>query len=173
MNTLHIFKTAITGALITGLLCALFFISVMQIENISPIARYVDIWIPALVMFYFMRKVKIDRPGGTFHFWEGLYMGNIIGIVGGAVSGILLYLTITFISPKPLENYKAVSIAYLEASKAFIESNMKGTFEQKKAEIEAFTAWGLAKDESIRKIFYCFVLVPIISILNRKKQKAP
>jgi Mn2+/Fe2+ NRAMP family transporter len=169
MNTLHIFKTAIVGAIIIGLLCAIFFCSVMQIENISPIARYVDIWIPALVMFFFMQKVKQERADGSFHFWEGLYMGNIIGIVGGMVSGLLLYLFISFISAKPLENYIAASLAYLEASKEFIDQNMKGDFEVKKSEIQQFTAWGLAKDESIRKIFYCFVLVPIISLLNRKK----
>lgn len=170
MSTLQIFRLSILGAAITGLLTSIFFIIVMQVKGVSPLARYIDIWIPATVMFFFMRLVKIKRTDGHLHFWEGLYMGNIIGIVGGMISGLLLYIFITWVSPTPLSGYKEASLRFLEQSKNYVETHMgKEEYERKMTEIENFDGWALAKDESIRKIFYCFVLVPIISMINRKK----
>ena len=170
MTNLRFFKVALVGALGIGALCAAFFYLAFLPGKISPVVRFFDFWIPALVAVFVLIYIRSFRPAGQpFHFWEGLMLGNCMFWFGGLFSGIFIWM-ISVYDIRPFEHFISSSIEYLaldqaNADEKFKLKNLPEVLAEMKALKPSFMIW----DEAKKKIMYSFVLVPLISMIIRRK----
>jgi hypothetical protein len=164
------FKKALLGGSLAGISCGIFFIWAFSVKEVHPIVRMLDFWIPAVFIGFFMWWIRETKGGQVFHFWQGLVVGNVIGFTSGVLSGITLFVTFNWISDQALLNY-------LDSSKQLLILQNQHANEpvspEKLAsalkEIDGFEPARLLWEEIFRKVSYCFVLVPLISIFFRRK----
>lgn len=167
---IQLLRIAALAGLLSGIGCATYFILVFGNVLTSPLARYLDIWIPALAMIFSMWYVRGGRRDGHLHFWEALMMGNVTQLVTAFVSASILYVVLTYVSDAAL-------LGYIEGSKMFIINSKANTIQQfgqqaydeQIATIGQTTAKGIFADEFFKKITYMFLLVPLLSLILRNK----
>lgn len=163
------FKWILVGSLMIGLGCAGFFLVTFQSQLVLPQARFFDIWIPLVVSVFIMILVRSLKPGQPFHFWEGLLCGNLMIWFGGLLSGLLLW-QISLVWPEPLQNFIQSSIRYLnETQKHLPEEQKMKDLPQQIEHIRNTSASYFVLDELKKKVVYSFILVPLISMIFRRK----
>ncbi len=164
------FKKALIGGGLAGICCALFFIVAFSQKEVHPIARVLDFWIPGLFIAFFLWWIRETKPGEAFHFWQGLAIGNVMGFASGLLSGICLFSVFSLGFDQPLLNY-------LNSAKHLLTLQNQQTSEpispEKMAlvlnEVDSFRPARFIWEEVFRKVSYCFVLVPLISMFFRRK----
>jgi hypothetical protein len=163
-------KKAFIGGSLAGLLCAVFFIVVFSQNEVHPIARMLDFWIPGIFIGFFMWWIRETKPEPTFHFWQGLAIGNVIGAVCGLLCGISLFFIFKFVSDHALLNYlesvkHLLSLQNEQAAEPLSPEKLASVMK----EVDDFNPMRFIWEEVFRKVSYCFVLVPLISMFFRRK----
>lgn len=116
MKRQRILKYGLTFGTIAGLVCFLFFIS-LYLSDPNPLnIRRPDIGFNIIFIFvgiwYFKR-----RNGGILHFYEGFSIGFVINIVAALISGVAIYLFLTFYDMTPFQTWLDEGVRFLESRK--------------------------------------------------------
>lgn len=167
---LQLLRVATYAGLFSGLGCAAYFILVYANLQTSPVARYIDFWIPTMAMVFSMWYVRSKRSDGHLHFWEALMMGNFTQLLTAILSASAIYCVNTYVSDASLQGYIWACKEYIINSRAYtIEQFGESAYLQQLADIVKMTAKDMFKEELFRKILYMFLLVPLIALILRKK----
>jgi hypothetical protein len=163
-------KIAALAGLLSGAACATYFILLYANVQTSPMARFIDVWIPAFAMIFSMWYVRSARRDSHLHFWEGLMMGNITQLFTAIISASVIYFMLTYVNDAALKGYIEATQQWMIHSK----ENTVRVFGQKAYDMQLaqnlkLSARDLFIDELVKKIMYMFVLVPLISLILRKK----
>jgi len=165
------FKKALFGGSLAGLCCALFFILAFHKTEVHPIVRVLDFWIPALFIGFFIWWIRQTKNGHSFHFWQGLMIGNLMGFTSGIISGATLFLMLTYVYDQPLLNYLDSAKELLKLQNQHAQEPISPEkLDLALKEIDQFLPARFLWEEVIRKVSYCFIIVPLISIFFRKKK---
>ena len=169
MNNFKSLRITLIGGLIIGLGCAAFFYLVFKSGLVPPPVRFFDFWIPLVVVAFMMILLRGLKPGQPFHFWEGLIAGNLMCWIGGLVSGVTLW-QLAKIDPVFFTNFLDSSIKYLKISNSSYAKNLQITDltpiikEFKNTDPSYFVL-----NEIRNKVIYSIVIVPLISMIFRRK----
>ena len=153
-----------------GIGCAIFFLATYSVGLVPPVVRFFDAWIPAIVILFQLIFIRSYRPKTeAFHFWEGLMIGNMMCWLGGLISGILIW-AISEYYPIPFQHFIDSAVKYLQISESNLEEhlqmkNLDEVIREIKKTDPSFMIW----DELKKKVIYSFILVPIISMIIRRK----
>ena len=170
MVPIRFYKIGLIGGLISGIGTALFFYFTFLSGLIPPVVRFFDFWIPAVVIFFHLLLIKSFREKTEpFHFWEALILGNFMCWTGGLVSGLLIW-QVSNLDPIPFHNFLESSIKYLKITETNAPENMKMknlnlVIDEIKNTPTSFMVW----DEVKKKVMYSFILVPLLSMIIRRK----
>jgi hypothetical protein len=169
MSSLQSIRFILAGALIIGIGCAAFFYFTFRSRLIPPQVRFFDIWIPLVVVVFMTILIRSTKTERTFHFWESLIAGNLMCWIGGLFSGLLLW-QLSNIEPTAFQNFLQSSIKYLIESEKNGPENMKMknlplVLDEIRQTQSSFLIW----DELKIKIGYSLVLVPLVSLILRRK----
>lgn len=116
MKRQRILKYGLTFGGIAGLVCFLFFIT-LYLSDPNPLnIRRPDIGFNIIFIFvsiwYYKRK-----SGNVLHFYEGFSIGFLVNIIAALISGICIYLFITFYDSAPFETWIEEGISFLKDRK--------------------------------------------------------
>ena len=169
MSSLKSIRFILAGALIIGIGCAAFFYFTFRSGLIPPQVRFFDIWIPLVVVVFMTILIRATKTERTFHFWESLIAGNLMCWAGGLLSGLLLW-QLSSIEPTAFQNFLQSSIKYLIESEKNGPENMKMknlplVIDEIRQTQPSFLIW----DEMKIKIGYSLILVPLVSLIFRRK----
>lgn len=169
MSSLKSIRFILAGALIIGIGCTAFFYFTFRGGLIPPQVRFFDIWIPLVVVLFLTILIRAAKTDRTFHFWESLIAGNLMCWIGGLFSGLLLW-QLSSLEPTAFQNFLQSSIKYLIESEKNGPENMKMknlplVLEEIRQTQPSFLIW----DELKIKIGYSLILVPIVSLILRRK----
>ena len=169
MSSINNIPLILLGAVLIGLGCSSFFCLAFSFGPIPPQARWFDIWIPLVVLFFMMILIRARKEERSFHFWEGLILGNFMLWLGGFLSGIFIWI-LTEISPGFFETFIASSIRYLVEFDHYAPKGQKIVgLKDEIAKINAVTPTGFILNEATQKLYYSFLLVPFVSLILRRK----
>lgn len=159
----------LTGGLLIGAGCSLFFSLVFAFRKVPPQARLLDFFIPLVVLVFMLILVRARKGEPSFHFWEGLLAGNFMLWTGGLFSGLFIFLAIQ-IEPEILSNFIASSERYLTEFNQYAAANQKiKDLDRQLVDLRNMKPSALILDEAVKKVWYSFLLVPFVSIIFRRK----
>jgi hypothetical protein len=168
-NSLKDLPLLLLGGLLIGLGCAGFFALSFSIGQLPPQARFLDIFVPLVVLVFMLILIRARRTERSFHFWEGLVSGNVMLWIGGLISGLLIYL-LAELKPELFENFTSSSIRYLiEFNKQAAANQKVQNLDEQIRGLKELQPSSMILDELWKKIFYSFFLVPLVSIVFRRK----
>jgi hypothetical protein len=169
MSSLKNLSLIIFGGILIGVGCAVFFHLVFSPGLIPPKVRFFDVWIPVVVLVFMIILIRAGKPERTFHFWEGLMAGNLMIWLGGLLSGLLIVVLESF-DPLPFQHFLQSSVKYLqiadkEAPEGLKMPNLDKVLQEFRETKPSFMIW----DEVKKKVLYSFILVPLVSLIFRRK----
>lgn len=151
------------GALMIGLGCAGFFQVVYHSRLLPPSVRYFDFWIPLVVVFFMIILIRGQKEERTFHFWEGLAAGNMMVWLGGLLSGVFIYL-LAKVDPISFQHFLESGIKFLTLNEK-PGPQLDSSIEILRNQVPSSMIWVEFKI----KLFYSFILVPLVSMIFRRK----
>jgi len=152
-----------------GVGCSAFFYFVFKDRLIPPQVRLFDFWIPLVVLVFMLILIRGGKPNQPFHFWEGFISGNMMCWLGGFFSGVFVW-QISIYQPDAFHNFLSSSIKYLQESEKSVPVNLKMKhLPEVIDEIRNTQPSFLILDEFMKKVFYSFILVPLLSMIFRRK----
>jgi hypothetical protein len=163
MITLRNLRWIFLGAIIIGLGCAAFFQAVYHSRLLPPSIRYFDFWIPLVVVFFMIILIRGQKEERTFHFWEGLAAGNMMIWLGGLFSGLGIY-GLALVDPISFQHFLESGIKFLKINEKpgpQLDESIKILQNQ----VPSSMIWVEFKI----KLFYSFILVPLVSMIFRRK----
>jgi len=169
MSSLKSIRFILIGAFIIGISCASFFYFTFRNGLVPPQVRFFDIWIPLVVVVFMTILIRSAKTENTFHFWESLIAGNLMCWIGGLLSGIFLW-QLSSVDPTAFQNFLQSSVKYLIETDKNGPENMKMknlplVIEEIRQTQGSFLIW----DEFKIKIGYSLILVPLVSLILRRK----
>lgn len=170
MNLLF-FKKSILFGFISGIGCAGFFCIIYGLGLVSPTARFFDFWIPAMCMFLGLYLCRESYKPLRFAYWQAIMCANLIGLISAITTALSIYFLISFINDLPFQNYLESSRVYLTNSKDFIISKTGiQAYKQMQIQIGLVTIKDFCMDEFYKKLYYIFILAPIIAFIMKSKK---
>jgi hypothetical protein len=113
--------------------------------------------------------IRARRAERSFHFWEGLVSGNVMLWIGGLISGLLIFL-LAELKPELFENFTSSSIRYLiEFNKQAAANQKVQNLDEQIRGLKELQPSSMILDELWKKVFYSFFLVPLVSVVFRRK----
>lgn len=160
--------TLIYGSFI-ALACLLFFVG-LYILSPNPLGvRRPDIGFN--VMFIFIALAFYRRNnGGYLHFYEGVSVGFLVNLFGSIITGIGIYLFVTFYDNTPFISWTQAGIDLLYDQKETFDVLLSPeNFERQVESLENAKTYQLILDEVMFKQF-SIIPITLISMALRKQR---
>jgi hypothetical protein len=166
-----IIKFSLIFGLIAGLLCFGFFL-ILYAVNEDPLSnRRPDLGINILIIFLAIWLYK-QRRGGFLHFYEGFSIGFLTNIIAALFNGILIFLFIKLIDPKPFEALITNGIKFLNEQKEAVSKFLsEENFNLQIKSLQEAKPYEIILDDLMFKQF-AIVAIMLISMALRKQSNA-
>jgi len=161
------FKYGLVGGMLAIML---FFILILFGENpLVSGSLFAFFFIPIFV-FFAVKEFKKDYNAGYLHFWQGMSIGFVTYMVLALVSAGFLLFYLELINPQLLQDYILDRVALMEGSKQnLVERLGEDTYSNSLLSVQNATAFDLALDDFLRKIFAGFFITTIIAVVMRQR----
>jgi len=164
------------GGLVYGSLNTGFFILAfitLWLLGRSPFSETInlDFLLAPAVGFIMLRVFKEQWNGGVLHFWQGMTLGFVYGLVAAILGGFFVYAFAQWISPDALATHVEMLVQETENKRVeLIEQFDEATYEvvlQKNKETSPGT---LFLDAFLRKGFVALMSTSFIAIFMRRTE---
>lgn len=155
-----------------GISIFLFFVLYLLGYNPLIIYRNFDFSFILLPIFiYFSIKEFRDfNNDNALEFWQGMSVGFFTYVTIAALSGLFLFLFLEVGDPQLLTGYVADRIQILDDKKEEVVERLgEIAYNKTYSELKMVTAFHLALDDFLKKLFIGLFLTIIISVLLRRK----
>ncbi|MGF1638828.1 MAG: DUF4199 domain-containing protein [Cyclobacteriaceae bacterium] len=138
-------------------------------KNPMIYARYFDVILVPVFVFFAIREFKIYRNQGKLHFWQGMSLGFISYMLISILSGIFVLLLLYGLAPDLFTEYMSNRMALLAESKEEIISSIDANaYAQTLENLQNTKPWHLALDDFLKKSIIGLFLTILFSIILRK-----
>lgn len=122
-----------------------------------------------IFIFFSIKEFRDYRNNKELRFWQGMTVGFINYVTIATVSALFIWLFLTLIDEQLLTSYIGDRTALLvENKQQFIESLGDITYEETLVELENTTAYIIAVDDFLKKVFIGLFLTIIFSVILRR-----
>lgn len=121
MKRQRILKYGLSFGSIAGLICIFFFIA-LYFSDPNPLnIRRPDIGFNIIFIFVAIWYYK-RRSGNILHFYEGFSIGFLVNMVAALISGIGIFLFITFYDSTPFQTWIDKGVLFLQNQKESLDA---------------------------------------------------
>lgn len=160
--------TLIYGSLI-ALTCILFFIGLYNLSPNPLGVRRPDIGFNIMLIYIAIAFYRRNN-GGYLHFYEGVSVGFLINLAGSILTGIGIYLFVTYFDNVPFTTWTTEGIKEMYTNKETFDTILdQGNFDRTIDSLKNAKPYQLIIDEIMFKQF-CIIPITLISMALRKQR---
>ncbi len=159
-------KYGLVGA---ALSIALFFVLMLLGENPLINGTLFSFFFIPIFVFFAIKEFKKYHNAGSLHFWQGMTIGFGTYMILGLISAVFIWVYLYAIDPQLLQDYIANRVALMSGAKDnLVERLGKDTYDTSLASVRVATAFDLALDDFLRKVFAGFFITTVIAVVMRQ-----
>ena len=161
------FKYGMVGGVLS---ITLFFVLLLLGENPLINGTLFSFFFIPIFVFFAIKEFKKYYNASYLHFWQGMTIGFGTYIILALVSAGFIWLYLVSLDPGLLQDYIKNRVDLMMGSQAgLVERLGQDTFDTSLASVKGATAFDLALDDLLRKVFAGFFITTVISVVMRQR----
>lgn len=161
------FKYGMVGGVLS---IALFFVLLLLDENPLINGTLFSFFFIPIFVFFAIKEFKKYYNASYLHFWQGMTIGFGTYMILAMLSGIFIWIYLELLDPDLLVDYIANRVELMRGSKENLVDRLgQDTYDTSLASVQAATAFDLAVDDFLRKVFAGFFITTVISVVMRQR----
>lgn len=161
------FKYGMVGAVLS---IALFFVLLLLGENPLINGTLFSFFFIPIFVFFAIKEFKKYYNASYLHFWQGMTIGFFTYMMLALVSAFFIWVYLDLLDPGLLQDYISNRVDLMRGSQEnLVERLGQDTFDTSLASVKAATAFDLALDDFLRKVFAGFFITTVISVVMRQR----
>jgi len=161
------FKYGMVGAVLS---IVLFFVLLLLGENPLINGTLFSFFFIPIFVFFAIKEFKKYYNASYLHFWQGMTIGFVTYMILALVSAFFIWVYLDLVDPDLLQDYISNRLDLMLGSQDnLVERLGQDTFDTSLASVKAATAFDLALDDFLRKVFAGFFITTVISVVMRQR----
>jgi len=161
------FKYGMVGGVLS---ITLFFVLLLLGENPLINGTLFSFFFIPIFVFFAIKEFKKYYNASYLHFWQGMTIGFGTYMILALVSAGFIWLYLVSLDPGLLQDYITNRVDLMMGSQADLVDRLgQDTFDTSLASVKGATAFDLALDDLLRKVFAGFFITTVISVVMRQR----
>lgn len=153
-----------------GMLSILLFLILMWLgENPLISGSMFGFFFIPIFVFFSIKEFKTYYNAGYLHFWQGMSIGFFCYMLLALLYALFVWVYLQSFDPEMLQAYVADRVALVMDTKSNLTAQLgEAVYEKTLADLQQVSAFDMALDSFLRKIFVGFFVTTLVSVVMRR-----